>query len=105
MRTRNCCASREAEMAETAHDTVVDEAASRTRWQSAVRREAWRWSNPDPCPACGEWVGHFGGSNTRDPCNLIPMNVPLEELRPNCYAVRRLWIGDAIRAALKNAGA
>jgi hypothetical protein len=79
----------------------ADEEAYRERWRWAIRRDRLRWSTGEPCHKCGEWVGHFGGSTTRDPCSLIPLNVPLEELRPNCLAVRRGWIGDAIRAACK----
>lgn len=80
--------------------SAEEEAAYMARWRREARREAWRWRVcPDGCPACGERIWHFGGSVDRDPCELIPLNVPLDEVRPNCYAVRRLWIGDAIRAA------
>ena len=82
-------------------DESADEEAYRARWSFAIRRERWRWATGEPCREGGEWVGHFGGSATRDPCSLIPLDVPLEELRPNCLAVRRSWIGDAIRAATK----
>lgn len=79
----------------------------RSRWESAARLEAWRWRViPDGCPACGERIGHWGGGrldDPRPPCQLLPMNVPLEEVRPNCYTVRRYWIGDAIRAATEKA--
>lgn len=75
------------------------------RRRLAIRREQQRWAHPWPCTVCGEWVGHFGGSVDRAPCNCIPLNVPLEEVRPNCFTVRRYWMGDAIRAALdKRAG-
>lgn len=80
-----------------------DDPELRARWESAIRRELWRWRLPEPCPACKEWIGHFGGDATRDPCGLIPQGVPLEEVRPNRYVVRRHWIGDAIRAACKEA--
>lgn len=84
--------------------SAADEA--RARWQSAIRRELWRWRVlPDGCPVCGERIGHWGGSDTRAACNVIPVNVPLEEVRPNCYLVRREWIGDAIRAACDKKGA
>ncbi len=79
---------------------IEGQADNRARWESEARREAWRWRvwRDTPCPACGELIGHFGGSTTREPCELIPKDVPLEEIRPNCYTVRRYWIGDAIRA-------
>jgi hypothetical protein len=64
-----------------------------------ARRDMWRWRDSDPCPRCGEWIGHWGGDATREPCPRIPQDTLLEELRPNCYAVRRPRIGDAIRAA------
>lgn len=75
--------------------------AARGRWEFAARRDFYRTRllAGDPCPTCGEVVGHFGGSADRDPCPFIPADVPLEEIRPNCYAVRRHYIGDAIRAA------
>lgn len=80
----------------------ADLALERARWESAIRRERFRWHQPTPCTVCGEWVGHFGGSTDRDPCACIPQDVPLEEVRPNCYTVRRYWIGDAIREACKS---
>lgn len=75
--------------------------AQRFRWELAIRREKFRWHQPSPCTVCGEWVGHWGGgvAGGREPCACIPLDVPLEEVRPNCYTVRRYWIGDAIRAA------
>ena len=76
--------------------TARDDEAHRARWSFAIRRERWRWATGEPCRECGEWVGHFGGSVTRGPCSCIPLNVPLEEVRPNCLTVRRQWIGDAI---------
>lgn len=74
--------------------------AARGRWEFAARRDFYRTRllAGDPCPKCGEIVGHFGGSTERDACPLIPSDVPLEEIRPNCYAVRRSHLGDAIRA-------
>lgn len=72
---------------------------NRALWVEAIEFELVHWENPEVCPHCGEWVGHFGGSTDRDPCALIQQDVPLEEIRPNCYAVRRHYIGDAIRAA------
>lgn len=78
--------------------------AHRARWESAIRRERWRWASSNPCPECGEWIGHWGGGSERAHCEQIPMNVPLEEVRPNCYTVRRYWIGDAIRAACERRG-
>lgn len=74
----------------------ADEEAYRERWRWAIRRDRLRWATGEPCHKCGQWVGHFGGSITVDPCSLIPLNVPLEEVRPNCYTVLRQWIGDAI---------
>lgn len=76
----------------------------RERWRHEIRRELFRWhSLPEGCRLCGERIGHFGGDMQRDPCALIPHNVPLEEVRPNCYAVRRHWIGDVIRAVERRA--
>lgn len=75
---------------------------SEARYESAVRRERFRWRQPTACTVCNEWVGHFGGSVDRDPCACIPLDVQLEEVRPNCYTVRRYWIGDAIREACKS---
>lgn len=75
--------------------------AYRARWHSHARREVWRWRMiPDECPACGQRIGHWSGGvpGGPDPCPLIPLNVPLEEVRPNCVTVQRHWIGDAIRA-------
>ena len=72
------------------------------RWRFAIQRERFRWRQPTPCTVCGEWVGHFGGSAERDPCACIPEDVPLEEVRVNCFTVRRYWIGDAIREACKS---
>jgi len=71
------------------------------RWELEARREYYRWHRDGPCSVCGEWIGHFGGSVDRDPCRLIPDNVPLEELRPNCMAVRRVHMADKIRAHCK----
>jgi len=89
------------DLSEPINEAATD-AEYRARWQSAIRRERWLWSKPIPCPVCGEWVGHFGGSLERDGCSMIPLNVPLEEVRPNRYTVMRHWIGDAIRAACKS---
>lgn len=75
------------------------EEAARFRWQLAIRRELFRWGSVGPCTVCNEWIGHFGGDTQRDPCPCIPDDVPLQEVRPNLYTVRRHWIGDAIRAA------
>lgn len=75
------------------------------RWRWQIQREVFRWRNsPDACADCGELIGHYGGDAERDPCRLIPQDVPLEEIRPNCYVVRRHWIGDAIRAACASKG-
>lgn len=78
----------------------MDDAAC-FRHELAARRDFFRVRllAGDPCPKCGEIVGHFAGNLEREPCPLIPQDVPLEEIRPHCYAVRRLYIGDAIRAA------
>ncbi len=65
----------------------------------AARRASWRWRSDGPCHGCGEWIGHFGGSAERDPCRFIPDDVPLVEVRPNCYDVRRMQICWAIRKA------
>ncbi len=80
-----------------------EKARKRWAWESAVRRDYFRTRllAGDPCPDCGEIVGHFAGSAERDPCKRIPADVPLEEVRPGCYSVRRLHICDAIRAACK----
>lgn len=80
-------------------DDPASLAAWRAKWESEARRSRFRWRFADPCTVCGEWVGHFSGSAERDGCSLIPLNVPLDELRPNCVDVRRLRIADAIRAA------
>lgn len=53
----------------------------------------------DPCPLCGEIVGHFGGSNDRDQCGFIRSDVFLREVRPNCYTVRFHTMADTIRSA------
>lgn len=82
-----------------------DEAAARelAAWQSEARRDWYRRRLSDqPCRQCGEWIGHYGGDLERDPCPLIPQDVPLEEMRPNCYAVRRHRMVDAIRHACKS---
>lgn len=79
-----------------------DLARERWNWEYEIRRERARWHRAVPCTVCGEWVGHYGGSTTRDPCSCIPLNVQLDEVRPNCYTVRRYWIGDAIRQACKS---
>lgn len=78
----------------------------RRKWEKHARRERWLWRvSPDVCPLCGERIGHWGGSwlngvVLRERCEQIPDNVPLEEVRPNCYMVRCWWIGDDIRAAV-----
>lgn len=79
------------------------EQARRQRWEFQARRDYFRTRMlaGDPCPDCGEIVGHFAGSTERDPCKRIPADVPLEEVRPGCYSVKRLHICDAIRAACK----
>lgn len=70
------------------------------RWRFAIRREQFRWRTGERCVFCKEWIGHQGGGVPGIPaCTLIPLGVPLEEVRPNCFTVRRYWIGDAIRAA------
>lgn len=75
--------------------------AATAAWENAVRRDWWRWRTGEPCKQCGEWVGHYGGDLERDPCPLIPQDQPLEEVRPNCYLLRRHRIVDAIRHACK----
>jgi hypothetical protein len=77
----------------------------RARWVSEIRKEMRYWHLSVACPHCGEWVGHFGGSTERATCTLIPLNLPLQEVRPNRYTVHRHWIGDAIRAACEKRGA
>lgn len=67
------------------------------RWRFAVRRQVWRNRTGEACKECGEWIGHFGGSVDRDPCSCIPLGVPLEEVRTNCYQVRAEWLVDRIR--------
>lgn len=86
-------------------DEQAQDAAYLNRWTFAANRERARWRQSWPCTVCGEWIGHWGGSAERDPCSRIPLNVPLEEVRPNRYCVRRHWIGDAIRAACERRGA
>lgn len=81
---------------------MSEDEGHRFRWRIAIARERERWGSGEPCDKCGEWVGHFGGSTTRDPCPYIPLNVYLEEVRPNCMTVRRYQIGDAIRAACRD---
>jgi hypothetical protein len=83
-------------------ELVKAEAESRLRYELACRRDYYRWQREEPCDKCGEWVGHFGGSVDRDPCPLIPQDVPLEEVRENRYAVRRYRMADAVRAAAKS---
>lgn len=81
------------------------EAEHRARWGLEIQRELYRWRRqPDGCVLCSERIGHFGGSVERAPCPRIPLNLPLEEVRPNCTTVRRHWIGDAIRAACVKRG-
>ncbi|GAP37339.1 hypothetical protein ABXN37_19640 [Piscinibacter sakaiensis] len=92
----------EAALAPIEGDDEEARAEALRRWEWAARRERVRWSIGAPCHACGEWVGHWGGSVDRTHCSLIPLNVPLEEVRPNCVTVRRHWIGDAIRAVCKS---
>lgn len=74
-------------------------------WRREIDMEMRRWGrNGEQCLACGEWIGHWGGGGVdrfgepRPPCRLIPQDVPLQQVRPNCYTVRRHWIGDAIRS-------
>jgi hypothetical protein len=76
----------------------------RERWILEIRRELFRWHRGEACNLCGEWVGHWGGSTDREPCSVIPLNLPLQEVRPNCNTVHRHWIGDAIRAACEKRG-
>lgn len=81
------------------------EERARWLWALADRRAAYRWRHQQvPCQECGRWIGHWGGDTTTGPCKMIPDDVPLEEVRPNCYEVRRLtpWIGDAVRKACKD---
>lgn len=82
-----------------------DEEKLQAAYEFAVRRDFYRWRLiSDECPVCGERIGHFGGSTERDPCRLIPQGLPLVEVRPNCYAVRRHRIGAAIRVACQARG-
>lgn len=85
----------------------MDEAA-KERWRREIRREMLRWGSGERCTACGEWVGHWSGGGAvdafgerRPPCPTVPLDIYLQEVRPNCVTVRRHWIGDAIRAAEK----
>ena len=80
------------------------DAAYRNRWTFAANRERIRWAQSWACTVCGEWVGHWGGSAERAACTCIPLDVPLEEVRPNCFTVVRPRIGDAIRAACDRRG-
>lgn len=74
------------------------------RW--CIRRSFYNWARAEPCRFCGELIGHWGGGQRPEGdarqvarCDLIPDDVWLDELRPNCFDVRRHRIGDAIRAA------
>lgn len=78
------------------------EAAGREFHRFAARRAFFVWARGERCRVCDEWIGHFGGSVDRDPCSMIPSDVPLEEIRRNCYEVLRPHIGDAIRKACKS---
>lgn len=92
----------ESEYEQLARETRAEH---RARWRNEIEKELYRWEwEPDGCYLCGERIGHSGGSVDRDPCPLIPLNLPLEEVRPNCMTVRRAWIGDAIRAACEKRG-
>lgn len=77
----------------------------RKRWKLLISREMEHWETGKPCRYCGEWVGHWSGSADRPPCPMIPLNIPLQTVRPNCSQVYRHWIGDAIRAACEKRGA
>lgn len=74
------------------------------RW--AIRRSFFNWRSTGACRFCHEWVGHWGGgprpagdTKPAERCDLIPDDLWLDELRPNCFDVRRHRIGDAIRHA------
>ena len=82
---------------------AIAEHERHVRWAKARSVYLWRHSE-NPCRFCGEWVGHWGGpkridgaADPRPECPLIPRDVYLEELRPNCFDIRRPRIGDAIR--------
>lgn len=79
----------------------------RRRWKLTIGREMVQWASGDRCRYCGQWIGHWGGgvAGGPPPCPMIPLNLPLDEVRPNCLMVRRHWIGDAIRAACEKRGA
>ncbi len=77
------------------------EALHASRWESAVRRDWFKWRSGEPCGLCGELVGHYGGDLERDPCPAIPQDLPLEEVRPNCYLLRRHRMADKVRAACR----
>lgn len=82
-----------------------DDEKLQAAYEFAVRRDFYRWRViPDGCPTCGERIGHWGGSADREHCPLIPLNVHLEEVRPNCMQVRRHRIGAAIRVACESRG-
>lgn len=74
----------------------------------SIRRARWLWSLSGPCSVCGELIGHWGGplgayqDDPRPRCSMIPPDVWLDEVRPNCFDVRWHRIGDSIRAACKS---
>lgn len=70
---------------------------ARMRWRFAIRVHKFRLRRGEACSKCGQWVGHWGGDNERDPCPLIPSDVPLREVRPNCYEVRYRRFSDTLR--------
>jgi hypothetical protein len=90
-------------------ETVETYRGSMTRrqlWLREIQLELYRWRRwPDGCSYCGERIGHRLDRNagSDSPCSMlagpVAHRIPLEEVRPGCFTVRRHWIGDAIRAA------
>lgn len=81
-------------------EDVVDLGAPvprRVAWLREIERELFRWRNLDECPGCHQRIGHHLDCWILE--RPLANRVPLEQVRPDCYTVRRHWIGDAIRAA------
>lgn len=80
----------------------VEKLTKRERWLMAAEQEARRWHLwPDTCNYCKQRIGHLVD------CMMLQafaQGLPLEEVRPSCFTVRRYWIGDAIRTACEKRG-